>query len=268
MSRTNQSCANLNMNDQKVDQEILKLFSGTVWWKESELAMTEVRRADSVGPKTAPGVIWEDLDYAATQDDPAADPIQDPVPAPAPAPRRRNAVRRRERAVSAPVPAPKRLSALLANYMPGKRESTYIDVLQTASQRDFQAPPRHEVSEYQRKSLPPTPPGLPTEMMEMRDRIVSSTQRKPVSGAAKDCIANATATDERETLASNDNDDENFYMKSRFVKDFDDEPKPLTKASTWAMRSRRRDQGNHVWLDLIRKQEAVQDLRRSDKVST
>ena len=41
--------------------------------------------------------------------------------------------------------------------VPKRRSEGYIDILQSSSQRGFSAPPRHEIQEYQRKSLPPTP---------------------------------------------------------------------------------------------------------------
>lgn len=43
------------------------------------------------------------------------------------------------------------------NDRPKYTPEAYIAILQTASQRGFSAPPRHEIEKYQKKALPPIP---------------------------------------------------------------------------------------------------------------
>lgn len=78
-------------------------------------------------------------------------------------------------------------------------QSNYLEVLQTASSRGYQAPPRHEVSEYQHKALPLPPPICDPASDSASTHSSTRQSRQPTMPSSRLSMAmNAADVDEHE----------------------------------------------------------------------
>lgn len=125
-----------------------------------------------------------------------------------------------------------------------RRSEAYIDVLHRASLQGFAAPPRHEIKEYQQKSLPPTP--KQTEASGRKDR--AENKPSPKSTARVDSFLGLSEADckrrERQSLLVETGSLQKRETSSK-------ESKPLS----WICRVQRRAENNQRAHEFLHKRE-------------
>ena len=246
-----------------VDLEILQVFSSTVW-NDVDINMTDNNSADQDrdhNNRALPNTIWDEVEYAAEQEDTL--PTGRGLAGSKAIRARRNTTQftseRLEMARASserPQPISRRShSSAFADNLPGSRASTHIEALQSSSQRGFSAPPRHEVSTYRSKSLPMTPLNSLVETSEIRDSVqwvtkASETLLRETRKTSVPCRVNENDRDTVQSTEDKSSLPAKAYRKSRFIEHLNEQP---PKSLTWCTRTQKRDENNHKWLDLARK---------------